>query len=93
MNISTNPYFDPERECFAVLMLNTRHRVKGHQFVTIGTLDTLLVSPTVVFRVALIASASKIVMVHNHPSGDPSPSEADIKATRELDSCGQVDED
>ena len=50
LHIATNPYFDPERECLAVLLLNTRRRAKGHQIVSIGTLDTLLVSPTSVWR-------------------------------------------
>ena len=43
LHIAGNPYFDPERECFTVLLLNTRRRVKGHQLVSIGTLDTILV--------------------------------------------------
>ena len=41
-HIATNPYFDPERECFAVLILNTRRRIRGHQFLSMGTMDTLL---------------------------------------------------
>ena len=81
---------DPERECFAVLLLNTRRKVKGHQLVTIGTLDTILMHPREVFRVAIIAAASAIVLMHNHPSGDPTPSEADIKVTRDLIRAGQL---
>ena len=90
MNVATCPYFDPERECLAVLMLNTRRRVKGHQLLTIGTLDTLLVTPASVFRAPLIASAAAIVVMHNHPSGEPQPSEADIKVTRDLIRAGQL---
>jgi len=70
LHIATNPYFDPERECLAVLLLNTRRRAKGHQIVSIGTLDTLLVSPTSVFRLAVMTSAAAIVLAHQHPSGD-----------------------
>ena len=88
--ITTNPYFNPECECFVVLMLNTRRRVRGHQLVTIGTLDTLLVHPREVFRAAIIAAASAIVLMHNHPSGEPQPSEADIKVTRDLIRAGQL---
>jgi DNA repair protein RadC len=84
LNIATNPYFNPDCECFGVLMLNTRHRVKGHQLVTIGTIDTLLVHPREVFRGAVIAGAAAIVLMHNHPSGEATPSEADIKVTRDL---------
>jgi DNA repair protein RadC len=90
LNIATNPYFNPDCECFAVLMLNTRRRVKGHQLVTIGTMDTLLVHPREVFRGAVIAGASAIVMMHNHPSGEATPSEADIKVTRDLIRAGQL---
>lgn len=90
LNIATNPYFNPECECFVVLMLNTRRRVKGHQLVTIGTMDTLLVHPREVFRGAVIAGAAAIVMMHNHPSGEPQPSEGDIKVTRDLIRAGQL---
>ena len=78
LHIATNPYFDPERECLAVILLNTRRRAKGHQLISIGTLDTLLVSPTSVFRLAVMTSAASIVLAHQHPSGDQTPSEADI---------------
>ena len=85
-----NPYFNPECECFVVLLLNTRRRVKGHQLVTIGTMDTLLVHPREMFRVAVVSSAAAVVLMHNHPSGDPTPSEADIKVTRDLIRAGQL---
>jgi DNA repair protein RadC len=90
MNVVTCAYFNPECECFAVLLLNTRRRVKGHQLLTIGTLDTILVHPREVFRVAVIAAAAAIVLMHNHPSGEPQPSEADIKVTRDLIRAGQL---
>jgi DNA repair protein RadC len=90
LHVATNPYFNPECECFVVLLLNTRRRVKGHQLVTIGTLDTILVHPREVFRVAVISSAAAVILMHNHPSGDPTPSEADIKVTRDLLRAGQL---
>lgn len=90
LHIATNPYFSPDCECFAVLLLNTRRRCKGHQLLTIGTPDTILVSPVTVFRGAVIAAAAAIVLMHNHPSGDPTPSEADIKVTRDLIRAGQL---
>jgi DNA repair protein RadC len=74
LHIATNPYFDPKRECLAILLLNTRRRVKGHQLVSTGTLDTLLVSPASVFRLAVMASAAAIAVCHSHPSDDPTPS-------------------
>ena len=90
LHIATHPYFNPECECLVVLLLNTRRRVKGHQLVTIGTIDTILVHPREVFRVAVISSAAAVILMHNHPSNDPTPSEADIKVTRDLIRAGQL---
>ena len=90
LHVETHPYFNPECECFVVLLLNTRKRVKGHQLVTIGLMDTLLVHPREVFRTAIISSAACILVMHNHPSGESSPSEADIKVTRDLIRAGQL---
>jgi hypothetical protein len=64
MHIATHPYFNPECECLAVLLLNTRRRVRGHQLVTIGTMDTLLVHPREVFRIAVLC-ASAIILMHS----------------------------
>jgi DNA repair protein RadC len=64
--------------------------VKGHQLVTTGTLDSTLVHPREVFRAAVVSSASAIVLMHNHPSGDPTPSDADIQVTRQLVRAGEV---
>jgi hypothetical protein len=90
LHVQTNPYFNPECECFVILLLNTRRRVKGHQLLTIGTMDTILVHPREVFRAAVIASAAAVVLMHNHPSGEPEPSQADIKVTRDLIRAGQL---
>ena len=90
LHLETHPYFNPECECFVVLLLNTRKRVKGHQLVTIGTMDTLLVHAREVFRTAIVSSAASVLLLHNHPSGDPTPSEADIKVTRDLIRAGQL---
>lgn len=90
LHVKAGPHFDPERECFAVLLINTRRRVKGHQIVSIGTHDTILVHPISVFRLAVATSAPALVLAHNHPSGEPQPSEADIKVTRDLIRAGQL---
>jgi hypothetical protein len=65
MHVPTHPYFNPDCECFVVLMLNTRRKVKGHHLVSIGTLDTILVHPREVFRLAIMTAASAIILVHN----------------------------
>jgi DNA repair protein RadC len=81
LHIATHPYFNPECECLAVLLLNTRRRVKGHHIVATGTQDTVLVHPREVFRLAVTTAANAIVAMHNHPSGESSPSEADWATT------------
>jgi hypothetical protein len=89
-HIPQHPYFSPECECLVVLILNTRRRIKGHYLISIGTLDTILCHSREVFRLAIMANASAIVIAHNHPSGDSNPSEADIKVTRDLIRAGQL---
>jgi len=88
--VTRHPAFNSEVECFAALLLNTRRRVKGHVLISTGTLDTLLVHPREVFRPAIIAAAAALVIMHNHPSGEATPSEADIKVTRDLIKAGQL---
>jgi DNA repair protein RadC len=77
-------------ETFQVVLLNTRRKLIRVERVSTGTLDTLLVHPREVFKSAIAANASAVVLVHNHPSGDPTPSEADIKVTRDLIRAGQL---
>ena len=89
-HLKGHPYVSPDCETLVVLLLNTRRRVKGHHLVSIGTMDTILVSPAAVFKVAIMVSAAAIALIHNHPSGDASPSEADIKVTRDLMRAGQL---
>ncbi|MBI5775445.1 MAG: DNA repair protein RadC [Verrucomicrobia bacterium] len=77
-------------ETLQVLLLNTRRRLIRVEAVLDGTIDTLLVHPREVFKSAIAANAAAIVLAHNHPSGDPTPSEADIKVTRDLIRAGQL---
>jgi len=69
LHVATCPYFNSECECLVVLLLNTRRRVKGHQLLTMGTKDSLLVNTSEVFRTAVIAGAAALIVMHNHPSG------------------------
>ena len=59
-HVTSHPAFNPDVECFVVLLLNTRRRIKGHVLVSTGTLDTILVHPREVFRPAIIGAASAI---------------------------------
>ena len=77
-------------ETLQVLLLNTRRKLIRVEEISDGTLDTLLVHPREVFKCAISANASAIVLAHNHPSGDPTPSEADVKVTRDLIRAGQL---
>jgi len=79
-----------EVEKFQIVMLNTRRRLIRVAPISDGTLDTILVHPRDVFKSAIAANAAAIILVHNHPSGDPTPSEADIKVTRDLIRAGQL---
>ena len=79
-----------EVETLQVVLLNTRRRLIRIEPISNGTLDTILVHAREVFRRAIASNASAIVLVHNHPSGDPMPSEADIKITRDLIRAGQL---
>jgi len=79
-----------EVENFQVVLLNTRRKLLRIEHISQGTLDSILVHPREVFKPAIAANAAAIVLVHNHPSGDPTPSEADIKVTRDLIRAGQL---
>lgn len=79
-----------EVESFQVVLLNTRRRLIRVEKISQGTLDTILVHPREVFKTAIASNAAAVVLVHNHPSGDPTPSEADIKVTRDLIRAGQL---
>ncbi len=79
-----------EVEHFIVLLLNTRRRLIRVEPISQGTLDAIHVHAREVFKHAISANAASIVLVHNHPSGDPTPSEADIKVTRDLIRAGQL---
>ena len=89
-HIGQHPYFNPECECLVVLILNTRRKIKGHYFVSVGTMDTVLCEPREIFRLAIMASAAAIIVMHNHPSGESSPSQADIQVTRDLIRASQL---
>ena len=81
---------DYEVEHFEILLLNTRRRLIRKELVSKGTLDATVVHPRDVFKSAIAANASAVILVHNHPSGDPQPSESDVRITRDLIRAGQL---
>ena len=78
------------REHFVVLLLNARHEMQRRETVSIGSLNASIVHPREVFLPAILHSAASLVLVHNHPSGDPEPSDEDLDITRRLLEVGDL---
>ena len=78
------------QEAFVAFDLNSKNNIIDRRLVTLGILDSSLVHPREVFRGALLNNAAAIVVAHNHPSGDPTPSAEDVRITRQLVQAGQV---
>lgn len=89
-HIATAPHFNSEVECFAVILVNIKRRIRGHHLVSIGGLNETVAHPREVFRAAVIGAAWGVVLMHNHPSGDPSPSNADLQVTKRLQDSGRI---
>jgi len=81
---------DPDREHFVAFFLNAQNRFIGIHTVSIGTVNTSVVHPREVFKAAILRNAVSLVLAHNHPSGDPTPSAEDIAVTRGLYFCGNL---
>lgn len=79
-----------KKEYFLALLLDTRNRLIRVAEVSVGSLDASIVHPREVFKEAVAASAASAIFVHNHPSGDPSPSDDDIQLTRRLAGAGEI---
>jgi len=77
-------------EQFGVVLLDSKHRVTRTTILSSGTLNTSIVEPREVFREAALGSAAAIIVFHNHPSGDPTPSPEDVELTRRLASAGEL---
>ncbi|MEN9362207.1 MAG: hypothetical protein RL095_3742 [Verrucomicrobiota bacterium] len=80
----------PEQEEFHIVLLDTRNRFLRSEMITRGTIDRSTVHPREVFRRAVRHDCARIIVAHNHPSGDPSPSPQDLKVTEGLISAGQI---
>jgi len=79
-----------DREHFRALLLNAKNQVIGQEVISIGTLNSSAVHPRELFKNAIKRSAAAIILIHNHPSGDPSPSREDIEVTRRLLEVGHL---
>lgn len=81
---------DKAKEHFKLILLNPRNKIIGISTISIGTLNASLVHPREVFKDAITRSAASVVLAHNHPSGDPEPSEDDLKITKKLVESGKL---
>lgn len=81
---------DLRKEVFKVLLLNRANRLIKEVTISEGTLDASIVHPREVFREALLESAAGVILLHNHPSGNPAPSEEDLRITKQLVEAGRV---
>jgi DNA repair protein RadC len=79
-----------KKEHFLVICLDTRNHLIKTSTVSIGSLDCSIVHPREVFKDAISSSAASVIFIHNHPSGDPTPSEDDIKMTKRLIEAGEI---
>jgi DNA repair protein RadC len=81
---------DPNKEFFIALYLNTKNGMLKQEVVSIGSLNANIIHPREIFKTACMISASSIIVAHNHPSGDPSPSREDIEITIKLSEAGKM---
>jgi DNA repair protein RadC len=81
---------DRDKEHFWCLCLDTKNHILRIELVTLGLLDQTVVHPREVFRPAISCSAKSIVLAHNHPSGDPQPSDKDVTLTARLIECSRI---
>lgn len=78
------------QEVFVGFYLNARHRIAAYQEITRGIADSSLIHPRELFRGAILANACSVIVAHNHPSGDPTPSPEDHAVTRHLAAAGRT---
>ncbi len=81
---------DKAKEHFKLIILNSRNRIIGITNISVGTLNASLVHPREIFKDAISHNAASVVLVHNHPSGDPEPSEGDLVITNRLVEAGRI---
>ncbi len=83
-------YVDETREHFVLVLMNTKNHIIATPVVSIGSLSASVVHPREVFKEAILYSAACMILVHNHPSGDPTPSREDKAITERLVKCGKI---
>lgn len=81
---------DESIEKFGIINLDVKNRINGIHMLSTGVLDATIVHPREVFKAAMLNNSSSIILFHNHPSGDPTPSAEDVKMTKRLKEVGEL---
>ena len=81
---------ETDREGFWVILLDGRNRVVGINLIALGSLTSALIHPRETYKGAILANAAALILLHNHPSGDPTPSAEDVSLTRRLSEVGEL---
>ena len=85
-----NLFHSLDREHFVIVGLDAKHHIIGGSIVAIGSLTAAIVHPREVFKIAVTMNAAALILLHNHPSGDPTPSPEDHQLTKRLVDCGEL---
>ena len=88
--VADDPGHEPDKEHLVAVLLNTKMRMIGYHVVSVGSLNEAIAHPREIFRAAIVAGAYALILMHNHPSGDPTPSDADRRLTRKIQEGGQI---
>lgn len=81
---------ETDRESFLILCLSSKNEPNAIHTVSVGSLDASIVHPREVFKTAILANSASVIVAHNHPSGDPTPSREDIQVTKTLQQAGEL---
>lgn len=82
--------YEDEKERLVVLVLSAKLRLRGYHVVSVGTLSETCAHPREILRPVILLSGYAMVLIHNHPSGDPSPSQADLRLTRQIREAAEL---
>ncbi|GJL61675.1 MAG: hypothetical protein NPIRA04_03290 [Nitrospirales bacterium] len=85
-----NVFHELDREHFVIVGLDAKHRIIGGSLIAIGSLTAAIVHPREIFKTAIAMNAAALILLHNHPSGDPTPSPEDHELTKRLAECGEL---
>lgn len=89
-HVVTSPWYHDNKEHLVVLTLDTKHRLTGYHLVALGSLNETIAHPREVLRPVIVCGAYGFILMHNHPSGDATPSEADRRLTLRLNEAAQI---